>query len=147
MNPFERIKEIRQAMMTEAKNAGINANNNGTVMTAREHYQHIFNLLALLEMDLKDAEYNYEVETIDHQIKTFDEYAVLQKELTDDVLIFQPIGSAEDITAADMQSLADILTKLYDSEVIKENMILLPPNINVFRARLAHETRNEIEEV
>lgn len=103
-------------------------------------------MLNILEEEMKDAEYHYQVESVDNTIRTFEELTVLQKELNDDVIIFQPVVAADEFTAADMQSLADVLTHLRDTGQIKENMILLPPNINVFRAVLAEPSDENSDE-
>jgi hypothetical protein len=141
MNPFEYIKELKQTIVSEAKEVGVSKDNDGPTMTAKEHYIRTLNLLSLLETSLKDAEYNYEIESIHNTIKTFEEYTVFQEELNDDVIIFQPIAVTDnELSSIDMNSLADILTKLRDSGEIKENILLLPPDINVFRAKLSKTT-------
>ena len=137
MNPFERIDELGRAIMAEVKNAGINNNYQGSTITQAEHYKEMLNMLALLKKEMAEAEYNYQVESVNHEVKIFEELTVLQKELNDDVIIFQPIAiGEEELSAIDMQSLADVLKTLRDSGEIKENILLLPPNINVFRAKL-----------
>ena len=78
---------------------------------------------------------------MEFKVKTFDEYIVLQRQLNEDIIIFQPTTS--DISSIDMCSLADILTKLRDSGQVKENIVLLPPDINVFRAKLSRPKDNE----
>lgn len=141
MNPFEHINELKQFIMTEVKNAGINKNYLGKDISEAEHYKQMLNMLNILENDMAEAEYNYQVESINHEVKVFNELTVLQKELNEDVIIFQPIAVGEtELSAIDMQSLADVLTKLRDSGEIKENILLLPPNINVFKAKLAKTT-------
>lgn len=148
MNPFEYIKEMKDAIIAEMKNKDL-VENEG-LFTAAEHYNRMLNMLSILEEEMKGAEYNYEVESINHSIKTFDEFTVLQKQLSDDVIIFQPVASNNDeITCVDMQSLADILRQVHDNGQIKENIILLPPNVNTFRAKLASsssDNNNEDEE-
>ena len=144
MNPLERINEMKELMLSEAKNALSQENQ---TITVKEHYDYIYKMLLLLERDLKDAEYNYQVESINHKVKTFDELTVLEKELNDDVIIFQPVVGEEDITALDMNSLADVLKRLKDNGQIKENILLLPPNINVFRAVLAVPTEDDKEDL
>lgn len=147
MNPLERINEMKNLMLSEAKNALSKENQ---TITVKEHYDYIYKMLLLLERDLKDAEYNYQVESLNHKVKTFEELTVLEKELNDDVIIFQPVVGEDEITALDMNSLADVLKKLRDDGQIKENILLLPPNINVFRAVLAvpsEEDKDEEEDV
>ncbi len=134
MNPFYYIQEMRETL--EAKKKEVEGT--PTRLSAEQHYQEMLNMLDILNTEMQEAEYNYEVETIDHKVTTFGEMTVLQKQLTDDVLIFQPIAIGEaELSAVDMQSLADVLRQMRDNGAIKETMLLLPPNINVFRARLA----------
>lgn len=135
MNPFERIKEMKQILKTEIVSNGIKEND---TITQGEHYKRMMGMLTILEEELKNAEYNYEVKTVNNTVQTFDEYTVLQKELNEDVIIFQPVPVDEtEFTAVDMKSLADVLTHLHNDGQIKENILLLPPNVNVFRAKLA----------
>ena len=135
MNPFERIEEMRQALKAEIKNNNIKSDD---YIKQIEHYKRMVGMLNILEEEMKEAEYNYQIESIDSKVKVFDELTVLQQELNDNVIIFQPVAVNDvELSAIDMQSLADILTKLRDSGEIKENIILLPPNINVFKAKLA----------
>lgn len=136
MNPFEQIEELRQTLKIEAVNKGIE--NEEKVFSIKEHYGHMINMLNVLEKELENAEYNYQVECVNQTIKTFGELTVFQKDLNDDVIIFQPIALGEDeLASIDMQSLADVLLQLKNTDQIKENMLILPPNINVFRAKLA----------
>lgn len=141
MNAFEYINELKQVVM---KNAA-DPDNQGKTMTYQEHCEGLLNTLNVLEMEMEHAEYNYVVQSVEQKVTTFDELVVLQKDLTDDVIIFQPIAIGEaELSAIDMKSLADILTQLRDQGVIEQNMILLPPNINVFKAKLA--TPSDYEE-
>lgn len=138
MNPFERINELKQVIFGEIKSAGINKNFAGKSMTEAEHYKRMLNMLNILETEMGEAEYHYEVEALDHSVMTFEEHTVFQKELNNNVIIFQPINVGEDeISMLDMESLSNILVKLRDSGEIEENIIILPPNVNVFRAKLA----------
>lgn len=134
MNPFYYIQEMKQTL--EAKKQEVAGT--PTRISAEQHYQEMLNMLNILDMEMQEAEYHYQVEAVDHSVRTFDELTVLQKELTEEVIIFQPIAIGEaELSAVDMQSLAEVLTQLRDNGTIKENMLLLPPNINVFRAKLA----------
>ena len=138
MNPFDYIKEMKDTIKAEAKNAGINSNYLGKNISQAEHYEKMLNMLNVLEIEMQQAEYNYQIKTVEQKIKTFDEHVVIQKRLNEDVLIFQPVGSEDEIRAVDMQSLADVLRRLHDTDVVKETMLLLPPSVNVFRAVLAN---------
>ena len=135
MNPFECIKEMKKTLGFEIQQKNIKEND---TISQKEHYTRMLNMLDILEKEIKDAEYNYEVESIKHEVKVFDDTTVLQKQLNDDVIIFQPIAIDDaDLYNIDMYSLADVLRQLHDSGKIKEDMLILPPNINVFRAKLA----------
>lgn len=143
MNPFEYINELKQVV---TKNAADPANQ-GKTISYEEHCKALLNTLNVLEIEMQQAEYNYVVQSVEQKVTTFDELVVLQKELTDEVIIFQPIAIGEaELSAVDMKSLADILTQLRDKDVIKQNMILLPPNINVFKAKLAEPSDSDDED-
>lgn len=135
MNPFERIKEMKEILKAEIKNNGIKSND---TITQMEHYKRMVNMLNVLEKEMEDAEYHYQVESIDRTVTTFDDFTVFHQQLNDDVLIFQPMTlSEDDLSIIDMQSLADTLRHLHESGQIKENILLLPPNINILKAKLA----------
>lgn len=137
MNPFERIEEMKGILKSEIINNNIKGDD---VITQKEHYSKMVNMLNVLKEEMKDAEYNYQIESVNHTIQTFEELSVFQMQLNEDVIIFQPIASYDEFTTIDMQSLADVLKHLRDSGQIKENIILLPPNISVFRAKLSQPT-------
>ena len=142
MNPFERIEEMRQALKSEVISKEIKLSD---CISQAHHYRRMMNMLNILEEELKNAEYNYQIKSIGNEVKTFGELAVLQSQLNEEVIIFQPVAT-EEITMIDMQSLADVLKKLRDDGQIKENIILLPPNINVFRAVLSQNSCEDFEE-
>ena len=142
MNPFERIEEMRQVLKSEVISKEIKGSD---YISQAHHYQRMMNMLNILEEELKNAEYNYQIKSIDNEVKTFGEFAVLQSQLNEEVIIFQPVAT-EEITMIDMQSLADVLKKLRDDGQIKENIILLPPNINVFRAVLSQNSCEDFDE-
>ena len=143
MNPFERIEEMRQTLKAEVKNNGIKGSD---YITQAEHYKRMLGMLNILEEEMKDAEYHYQVESVNHTIKTFEELTVLQRQLNENVIIFQPVVAQDEFSAVDMQSLAEVLTRLRDSGQIEENIILLPPNINVFKAVLAKPSEEDSDE-
>lgn len=143
MNPFEHIKELRSLLKTEVKEKNINKFNTEPTITEAEHYSRMLNLLAIIEKDLESAEYNYKIELNGHsKVHTFKEMSFLQSNLNDDVILFQPI-SEDVLSNTDMKSLADILSKLRDTEQIKQNMIILPPGINVFKAVLVKPSEEQ----
>ena len=143
MNAYEYIQELKQVIVNNAKDPS----NQDKQMTYKEHCLGLYSTLSVLEKELEMAEYNYQVETVDGEVMTFDEAAFMKKQLNDEVVIFQPVGlTEEEITAVDMESMADILRKLHDSNIIKENIVLLPPNVNIFRAKLAKSDDNNIND-
>lgn len=143
MNPFECIEEMKQTLKSEVVSKNIKGSD---YISQAQHYQRMMSMLNILEEELKTAEYNYEVESLKHEVKTFSDFTVLQEQLNDDVIVFQPVGNIDEISAMDLNSLADILRKLSDSGQIEENMLIIPPNINIFRAKLARSINEDDEE-
>lgn len=141
MNPFEKIEEMKQILVSEIKTNNIKKTD---TITQEEHYKRMINMLNILSEELKTAEYYYQAEKITGEIKTFDELPVLQKKLNEDIIIFQPVVVGE-FRQSDMHSLADVLKALKDDGQIKENIIILPPDIEVLRAVLATSTEDEEE--
>ena len=129
MNAFEYIDEIRKVI--ESSTDG------GDVISKQEAYQMVLNVLDMLTTELKDVEYNYAVETVDGEVITFDNFTVLHKRLNDNVIIIQPIPMGEEMVQADYDSLRDVLEAAHQAGQIKENIVILPPGISVFKAKLA----------
>lgn len=141
MNPFEYINDMRKHFETEKTKNTLSKH-----ITMEEHYDSFLQFLDVLELAMQDAEYNYEVQAIDQKIHTFKEMHVLQKHLSDDVLIFQPIAIGEaELSAIDVQSMADVLKQMRDNGTIKEDILIIPPNVNVFRAKLIQKSWDEQE--
>lgn len=131
MNAFDYIQELKDTINNKKQN------DTNTSISIEQHYNEILNILDILKIELEQVEYNYELETIDYNIKTFDEYTVMEKQLNENVIMFQPLTIDEfDLTEIDLQSLTNILQKLKDKDLIKEDIIIIPPNINIFRAKL-----------
>lgn len=135
MNPFEKIANLKATLLAEAKSSGVNLDN---TISYREHYQKLLSLLGILELDLQTARYNYAVQRFHNQeIHIFDEMTVSSTQLKDDILLFQPVSNnGQEVTAVDMASLYEVLRQAYESGAIKQNMIVLPPGVNVFYAQL-----------
>ena len=143
MNAFDYIRELKQVVVNNAKDT----NNQNKQLTYKEHCSGLYNTLCVIEKELEMAEYNYEIESVNGNITTFDEMTFMQKQLNDEVIIFQPVAlTEEELTAVDMQSMANVLKRLHDNDIIKENMIILPPNVNIFRAKLSKSTKDKDEE-
>lgn len=141
MNPFEKIEEMKQILVSEIKTNNIKKTD---TITQEEHYKRMINMLNILSKELKTAEYYYQAEKITGEIKTFDDFPVLQKSLNDNIIIFQPVVVGE-FRQSDMHSLADVLKALKDDGQIKENIMVLPPDVEVLRAVLATPTEDEEE--
>lgn len=141
MNPFEKIEEMKQILVSEIKANNIKKTD---TITQEEHYKRMMNMLNILSEELKTAEYYYQAEKINGEIKTFDDFPVLQKSLNDNIIIFQPVVVGE-FRQSDMHSLADVLKALKDDGQIKENIMVLPPDVEVLRAVLATSTEDEEE--
>ena len=109
-----------------------------------EHCDILINMLNALKLEMEMAEYNYVIESIEGKVETFENFPVIQKNLNQDLILVQPVAIGEaELAAIDMQSLCDILKKSHDSGIIKENIIVLPPNISVFKAKLITNTKEE----
>ena len=133
MNTFEYLEEMEQTISKQMKTA-----NPEDKMSIQQHYQEMLNMLSILKIEMEMAEYHYTVESFDNEVHTFEEFTVLQKQLNDEVILIQPISTGEvELSAIDMESLCDILKRSRDIGLITENIIVLPPNINVFKAKLA----------
>ena len=97
---------------------------------------------------MKNAEYNYQVSSVENKnVFTFDELTVLEKQLNDEVLIFQPVNiNGDEVTNVDMNSLAQVLTNLRNDGKITQNILVLPQNVNVFKAVLKRPDNNSDDE-
>lgn len=141
MNPYEYIEEMKESLRKEIKEKDIKPDD---CITQKEHYARMTSMLNIIAKELKNAEYNYVVQSVNGKtIHTFDELMVTEKQLNDDVIIFQPIEIEYSTTQSDMESLAQALTKLRDDGNITANMLLLPPNINIFKAKLASSGKED----
>ena len=139
MNAFDYIKELKETINTLRNNTEPHRN-----FTAKEHFDFIDNMLNLLEKEMHNAEYSYRFASA--HIRGINNYlsntafVVTETELTNDIIIFQPV--AEEYTYADMDSLANITRELKDNGKIKEDILIFPPGINVIKAvlKLSDET-------
>lgn len=129
MNAFNYINEIKGVIESSSDGSD--------VITKQEAYQMVLNALDVLAAELQDAEYNYVVETVGGEVITFDNFTVLNKRLNDNVLIIQPVPMGEELVQADYESLREVLEAAHQAGHIKESMVILPPNISVFKAKLA----------
>lgn len=136
MNPLNYIEDIRNALIKECQSSDLS-----DTITKQEYYDKIIGILDVLNQSMEDAKFNYEVLTVEKKPIVYEDYTLLKSQLNEDVVIFQPFGfTQDDIDSVDLQSLADILKQLKDNDEIKENIMILPPNVNVFRARLAKDS-------
>ena len=134
MTAFEKIAEMKETLANEYKSNGIKATQ---TITMYEHYQRMLNMLSVLNEELKNAEYCYEVVYKDDKVEAFDDVTVLVHEIGENLLCFQPVitdsGSIYDV---DMESLCNTLSTLKEAGEIKEDIMIIPPNVNMIRVRL-----------
>ena len=144
MNPFDKINQLKDVLRNKAK--GVKGED---TISQFEHYKEMLNLLTILSEELKTAEYNYHIENLDEKTyHTFEEMTFTQEHLTDDILLVQP-AAIDSVLDIDMTSLCNVLQELKDSDRIKEDIVVIPPSINVFKAKLAlpaSEPKSENEE-
>lgn len=134
MNPFEKINQMKDILKEEAKTVDAKG-----VITQYEHYSKMLNMLTVLTEELRNAEYNYVIENIDSdETLTFDEMKFKQMTLTDDLILMQPQSDdIESIGMIDMSSLCDTLSELRESGKIENDILIIPPLVNVLKAKLA----------
>lgn len=129
MNAFEYIDEVRNVIR--------NSTDGEEPILKKDAYQMMLNLLDMMAVQLENAEYNYQVESVSGDIVTIDKFTIFQKKLNDQVIIFQPIPIGEyEMEETDYESLRQVLEELHRSGQIKENILILPPDIRLFRAIL-----------
>lgn len=133
MNVFEYLNEMESAIKSRK-----NVTDKETFISMEEHNQEMLNMIQILKTEMEMAEYNYTVENLSHTVHTFGEYTVLQQELNDELILVQPLALGEsELSMIDMQSLCDILQQVKDNNLIKQNIVIVPPNITFFKAKLA----------
>lgn len=132
MNPFEYINEMREYLKTEQ------ATTTDKEVPIDVHYNKIHNILDMLEKEITKANFTYTVTNIKGITEDVNGMNLNLMKLTEDVLLFQPVAIGEaELAAIDIQSLASTLKVLRDNGTIDKDMLILPPNVNVFTATLA----------
>ena len=132
MNPFEYINEMREYLKTEQ------AASTDKTVPIDVHYNKIQNILDMLEKEIIKANFTYAITNIKGVIKDVNGMNLNLMKLTEDILLFQPVAIGEaELAAIDMHSLANTLKALRDNGTIDKDMLILPPNVNVFTATLA----------
>lgn len=129
MNPFEYINEIREVIKSLP--------DGNEIITKQQAYQMILNALDILDTELQDAEYNYAIKAIDGELTRLDNFTVSYQQLNEDVILIQPVALLQDLTQTDYDSLREVLEMAHKTGLIKENIIIVPPDINTFTAKLA----------
>jgi len=135
MNVYQRIQELRQHIEKNQFIAQGIGNADTPSVTPNELYEKMNIFLDMVEEDIKNIEYHFEIENLAGKVCVLDDYAFSQSQLNKDIYIFQPLD--ENVTAVDMESLADMLKQLIDSDQLQGNVLLLPPSISVFKAKIA----------
>lgn len=136
MDPFESLKILRQAFIDNTA-----MHNEEDTMTYKEYKDTVLHMLDVLEHDLGDASYSYVMENINaDEIFDIDGYTVTQKQLADGLVVIQPaLSDPGDMVMINMESLCDTIVAMKESGRIKEDIIIAPPFVNMFRAKLAKE--------
>lgn len=131
MSPFEKLNNLKDTLREKAKTEDPNS-----TITKYEHYKEMLNLLQIIGEELKSAEYNYVIEnTANGSYHTFGELTLESVQLTDNLIILKPVA-VEDISTIDMSSMVDVFAKLKEEGRIKEDIILMPPYVDILKAKL-----------
>lgn len=142
-NPFDKINEMKVILQQEA--AGVKPDD---TITYREHFQRMLNMLSILLKELENAGYNYVIEDEEKGMyHTFEELTIKSMNLTDELIVVRPV--AVDTMAfdqIDMESLYNVLAEMKNAGQIKENIIVLPPNVEILRAKLSQSREENNEE-
>ena len=133
-NPFDKINEMRNILYQEA--AGVKPDD---TITYREHFQKMLNMLSILLKELENAEYNYVIEDEERgTYHTFKELTLKAINLNDDIIVVRPVAiDSLAFDMIDMESLYNVLAEMKNSGKIKEDIIVIPPAVNMLKARLA----------
>lgn len=148
MNPFDRIREYRAALLLQIKDTLVQPSD---TLTYKEHYKTLLTFLKLLEEDLKNSEYEYVLKQYGGNNETgycqYDGMTIQSGMLSDNLLLFQPLFVDHTYSySPDMESLIDALTALKEAGRFKEDVIVIPPGINIIRAKLAGSEDQEEED-
>lgn len=133
MNPYERINELRD-YLEDIFQKEVEESDSSTV---KRLYSLVETGLSLLEKDLSDVEYHFQVKSLKDKIQVFDNQAFSIAELNEDILIFQPMDT--DISAIDLESMSETLSTLVEAGAVNGNILLIPPNVGVLKAKIAKE--------
>lgn len=146
MNPFDRIRDYRAALLLQIKDTMVKPDDS---LTYKEHYQVLLNLLKMLETDLQEADYEYVLNRVgsqagDSAYYEYDGVTMRTIQLNDNLLLFQPLFSEDhEIGVPDMNSLIEALEALKDYGKITQECLVIPPGINVIKARLYDPERED----
>lgn len=134
MTVFEKIAQMSDVL--KGQTASVNLD---TTLTYREHYAQMINMLSILTEELRNAEYNYVVENLENDTHhTFQELNLSASHLNENIILIQPCPENEmQMQMIDMKSLFDIACKMKKSGIVKEDIIFIPPWVNVLKAKLA----------
>ena len=127
MNLYTRLEELRQSIAYNRDNPS------QAINSQQDLYNTMDKFLDLIEMDIKDVEYNFVIENVDGGVRVFDGAALTETQLNEDICLFQILDEEN----VDIESLSDILKQLVDANKIQGNVLLIPPNISVFKAKIA----------
>ena len=127
MNLYTRLEELRQSIAYNRDNPS------QAINSQQDLYNTMDKFLDLIEMDIKDVEYNFVIENVDGGVRVFDGAALTETQLNEDICLFQILDEEN----VDIESLSDMLKQLVYANKIQGNVLLIPPNISVFKAKIA----------
>ena len=133
MNLYERMQELRKHVKTNQHIAQELRNADTPSITPNELYNKMNVFLDMIEMDIKNIEYNFVIENVDGGVRVFDGAALTETQLNEDICLFQILDEEN----VDIESLSDMLKQLVDANKIQGSVLLIPPNISVFKAKIA----------
>lgn len=84
--------------------------------------------------EAEGSEYRFCAQRITGEVLVIDGLPVSKAQLDEDTYIFQLLD--DEATATDLESLADILKKMSDAGTIKGNVLLLPSDVIITKAKL-----------
>ncbi len=130
MNPYQKVESLRSSIKK-----AIRVTKDEDLITKKDMYEMMLTFLDLVEVELKNATYNFNVELLDGEEFTFKNMDFDRKKLSDDLFIFQPKIN-NNLDSLDIESLAEELSRLIEKRMINENVLLVHPDVNVLRAKL-----------
>ena len=129
-NPFQKLNEIKDMVKTHSQDKDLD-----DMISRKDHYKEMYNLITLIEKELADARYQFVFGTLyGEEFSMENDITMTKKELDEDLTVFQPYLEADNYNS---EEIADALTKYVQQGTIDKNILLLPPEVSILRAKLA----------